>query len=92
MAGGAGRLWQRFLARLPPDFREAIDRLLDVADGERYSTLFQLKQYPPEATPAAILSYLERFELLRSMGVERVDVSDLNTKITDRNPIDRGRA
>lgn len=22
----------------------------EVADGERYSTLFQLKQYPPEAT------------------------------------------
>ncbi len=83
-AGGAGRLWQRFLARLPPDFREAIDRLLDVADGERYSTLFQLKQYPPEANPAAILSYLERFELLRSMGVERVDVSDLNTKIVEQ--------
>jgi hypothetical protein len=47
-AGGAGRLWQRLLARLPPDFREAIDRLLDVAEGERYSTLCQLMQYPPE--------------------------------------------
>ena len=80
-AGGAGRLWQRFHARLSPEFREAIDRLLEVADGERYSTLFQLKQYPPEATPAAILTYLERFELVRSMGIERVDVSDLNTEI-----------
>ena len=51
-----------------------------MADGERYSTLFQLKQYPPEATPAVILSYLEP---LRSMRVERIDVSDLNTKITN---------
>lgn len=83
-AGGAGRLWQHFLARLPSDFREAIDRLLEVADGERYSTLFQLKQYPPEATPAVILSYLDRFEHLRSMGVERIDVSDLNTKIVEQ--------
>lgn len=77
-------MWQRFLGRLPPDFRKAIDRLLEVEDGDRYSTLSQFKQYPPGATPAAILSYLERFDLLRSMGVERIDVSDLNTKIVEQ--------
>lgn len=42
-ASGAGRLWQRFLARLPSEFRDAIDRLLAVADGERHSMLFQFK-------------------------------------------------
>ena len=80
-ASGAGRLWQRFLARLPSEFRDAIDRLLAVADGERHSMLFQFKQYPPEATPAVMLEYLDNFDLLRSMGVDRVDVSDLNTEI-----------
>jgi hypothetical protein len=30
------------------------------------------------------LSYLDRFEHLRSMGVERIDVSDLNTKIVEQ--------
>lgn len=77
----AGRLWQRFLARLPSEFRDAIDRLLAVAEGERQSMLFQFKQYPPEATPAVMLEYLDRFDLLRSMGVDRIDVSDLNTEI-----------
>jgi len=84
VARGAGRLWQRFLARLPSAFRDSIDRLLAVADGERHSALFQFKQYPPEATPAAILEYLDRFDLLRAMGIDRVDVSDLNTEIVQQ--------
>jgi hypothetical protein len=81
---GAGRLWQRFLARLPSEFRDKIDQLLAVADGDRHSALFQFKQYPPEATPAAILEYLDRFDLLRAMGIDRVDVSDLNTEIVQQ--------
>jgi len=39
--------------------------------------LFHLKQYPPEPTPAVILSYLDRTETVRSIGVAQVDFTDL---------------
>ena len=51
------------------------------SEGERQSRSFQLKQYLPEATLAIILDYLDRFDLLPSLGVDRVDVSDLVTEI-----------
>ena len=40
------------------------------------------KEYPPEATAATILSYLEQYALLRSLQVERIDVSGLSPELT----------
>src|SRR6476660_596466 len=45
------------------------------------STLLQLKEYPPEATAGTILSYLEQYTLLRSLKIERFDVSGLSREL-----------
>lgn len=65
--------WQRLYERMSPEFCAAIDGLIAVADRDRRSMLFQLKQYPPEAKPRAILTYLERAALFRSVGAGAVD-------------------
>lgn len=49
---------------------QAIDELLQVPSGERTSMLLQLKEYPPEASPAVLLRYIERYHFLHALGVE----------------------
>jgi site-specific recombinase XerD len=44
-------------------------QLAEVGEDHPRSTLLQLKEYPPEATAATILSYLEQYSLLRSLRV-----------------------
>jgi hypothetical protein len=51
--------------RLTPAFCTAIDGFLEVPGDERRSALAGFKEYPPEATPAALLEYLERERVLR---------------------------
>jgi TnpA family transposase len=68
-ARGEEAAWMRVLERLPPEFCAAADGLLAVPDGDRRSALFDLKQYPPDARPSTIREYVERVELLRSLGV-----------------------
>jgi hypothetical protein len=36
--------------------------------------LFQLKEYPPEASPASIRDFIDRLARLRSMGVSDIDL------------------
>jgi hypothetical protein len=62
-------LCEDITAQLPLTLCQAIDRLLTVPEGTHRSPLFYLKAYPPEATPPALLTYLEREQLLRSLGV-----------------------
>ena len=64
--------------RLTPAMRHAIDDLVQVPDGDRRSSLFQLKQYPPEANAAALLTHLERWDRLRSLGVGQIDLTDVS--------------
>lgn len=71
----------RIDGRLSPDLRGAIDKLLDVAEGSRHSTLFRLKEYPPSPTPEVILAYLERAEMLRDLGVGRIDFSGIRPDV-----------
>jgi len=82
-ARGDEAAWQRVHERLSPEFCDAIDRLLAVADG-RHSGLFQFKQYPPDPRPADILTYLERFDLLRSIGAARVDLAGIPSTVLER--------
>jgi len=65
--------------RLTEEQRVAIDDLLEVP-GHR-SQLFALKQYPPEPTPSAIKTYLERAELLRELGVGQIDLSGVRPEV-----------
>src|SRR5262249_3787956 len=54
-------VYMRIATALPPALQHAIDDLLQVPTGERHSMLFQLKEYPPEASPAVLLRSIERY-------------------------------
>ena len=51
-----------------------MDDLLHVPPGSATRMLFQLKEYPPEASPAVILRYIDRYHFLRDLGVEAIDL------------------
>ena len=70
-ASGRQEILRQVAARLTPAQREAIDGLLEVGESDSRSTLFQLKEYPPEARPASIRIYVERSFLLASLGSAR---------------------
>jgi TnpA family transposase len=57
---------------LTPELRQALDQLLQVPSGERRSALFQLKEYPPEASSAVLLRYIERYHSLQTLGVSTI--------------------
>jgi TnpA family transposase len=82
-ASGRQDILRRIAGRLTPVQRAAIDDLLLVGEGDSRSTLFQLKEYPPEACPAAILTYVERSFLLSSLGVSQIDLSGFSTQLVD---------
>ncbi len=66
--------------RLSQAVCDAIDSLLDTK-GQHRSTLFELKQYPPEPKPDVINVYLERAERLRQIGVGRFDLSGARPEV-----------
>ena len=75
-------IFQRLSARLSAECRADLDSLMEVGDDVPRSALLRLKEYPPEATAATILSYLEQYALLRSLRVERIDLSGLSPELT----------
>lgn len=82
----AGSVWSRMQdetfrkidAGLGPVVSETIDDLLRVKDGRRRSTLFDLKAYPPEPRPDTITTYLERYQLLRSLAAVEEHLEDVS--------------
>jgi hypothetical protein len=71
-------LYTRIATRIPPALQHALDDLLDVPAGARRSMLFQLKEYPPEASPAVILRYIERYHFLQDLGVSTLELRELS--------------
>jgi hypothetical protein len=61
-------VYTRIAAGLSSELQRAMDSLLEIPSGERRSTLFQLKEYPPEASNAVMVQYIERYHLLRDLG------------------------
>jgi TnpA family transposase len=74
-------IFQRLSSRLSPECRADLDSLLEVGEDHPRSALLQLKEYPPEATAATILSYLEQYALLRSLRAERIDTGGLSREL-----------
>jgi hypothetical protein len=58
--------------QLPPAFRKEIDQMLEVPESAHRSSLFHLKAYPPEGKPDTILSFLDNYQYLRSIGVAEI--------------------
>jgi len=65
--------WERIASGLPPALCETIDELLEVTEGHHRSALFHLKRYPPEATPKAILQYLDRIDFVHGLALNAID-------------------
>ena len=68
-------IFERITACLPEGFCQAIDDLLHVAEGESHSSLFRLKQFPPEASAGSIMDYIEKYKLLLSIDVPAINLS-----------------
>ena len=71
-------VYTRIAAGLSPELQRAMDSLLELPSGERRSTLFQLKEYPPEASNAVMVQYIERYHLLRDLGVGSIDLGSVS--------------
>jgi hypothetical protein len=71
-------VYTRIAAGLTPKLQQAIDELIQVPPGERKSGLFHLKEYPPEASSAVILRYMERYQFLHTLGVGSIDLRGLS--------------
>ena len=70
-------VYTRITTGLRPELLHAMDDLLQVPLGARRSVLFQLKEYPAEASYAVILRYIEHYHFLREFGVGTIDLSGL---------------
>ena len=66
----------RISGRLSQTLRDAIDAMA-TPNGSHRSTFFQLKQFPPEPKSAALNTYLERADYLRSLDVAKIDFSGI---------------
>ena len=67
-------VYTRITTGLRPALLPAMDDLLQVPLGARRSVLFQLKEYPAEASYAVILRYIAHYHFLREFGVGTVDL------------------
>ncbi len=73
-----GDVYTRITSRLTPAFIQAIDELLQVPLGGHRSMLFQLKEYPAEASYTVILRYIEHDHFLRDFGVGSIDLDGIS--------------
>ena len=69
------QVFTRIAEQLPPSFLREIDALLEVPESERRSSLFHLKEYPPEGKPETILAFLDNYTLLKSIGVAGIRIA-----------------
>jgi len=71
-------VYTRITIGLRPEILQAMDDLLQVPPGARRSLLFQLKEYPAEASYAVILRYIEHYHFLRELGVGTIDLGGIS--------------
>jgi hypothetical protein len=62
---------------IPVHVKSRLDAALLVDSALNISTLQWLGQFPPEATPATILEYVERLDWLRTSGISEVPLHDV---------------
>lgn len=60
---------------LPPAVCQALDELLMVAPDDSRSPLFRLKEYPPAASAAVILTYISLYQLARDVVAGQINLS-----------------
>ena len=60
---------------LPPAVCQALDELLTVTPDDSRSPLLRLKEYPPAASAAVLLTYISRYHLARDVVAGQIDLS-----------------
>ena len=73
-----GDVYTRITTSLTPALIQSMDELLQVPLGIRRSMLFQLKEYPAEASYSVILRYIEPYHFLRDFGVGTIDLGGIS--------------
>lgn len=74
-------LFERVVTKLPDGFRDAIDDLVIVPEGEHRSPLSRFKEAPPAAKAPAIAASLARLDLLDSLLGSGVDLSHITPQL-----------
>ncbi|APU15087.1 MULTISPECIES: Tn3 family transposase [Actinoalloteichus] len=70
-----GRLWDTLFVLLTDEQKALLDRLLEVADGERLSALDKLRRPPTRVSGPAMIGALERAAEILGLGFGGVDAS-----------------
>lgn len=73
VSGAQASVFDTITQLLTTGHRDAIDRLLMLAEGERRSTLYHLKQYPAEPTTAEICERLAQCHELLGLKLHEAD-------------------
>ena len=73
-----GDVYTRITTALPSELIASMDDLLQAPPGARRSRLFELKEYPDEASYDVILRYIERYHFLRDVGVSNIDLGSIS--------------
>jgi hypothetical protein len=83
--GAVGReeMFGRITSRLDESARQTLDRVLEVPPGQSRSLLFRFREYPPEATPASLADYLNRYREITSLGVGVFNLSGIPSAIVE---------
>jgi hypothetical protein len=78
------RLWDTLYALLSPAEAMVLERLLDVADGDRVSALELLRRGPTSETGKGMISALKRVSTIVSLGMGSKDLSGVpQSKVAD---------
>jgi TnpA family transposase len=77
-ATGRQEIFERIAARLNGPERQALDQLLQASEDSHQSPVAQFREYPPEATGESILVYIERSRLLRSPGLQEINLGEFH--------------
>lgn len=72
---GREEMFGRITSRLDESTRQTLERVLEVPPGQNRSLLFRFREYPPEATPASLADYLDRYREITSLGVGVLNLS-----------------
>jgi hypothetical protein len=77
-------VFRHIAAQIPPAVRQAIDRLLTLADPSGKTDFMRFADYPPEAKAKHIVCFLERYQTLAALGLEAVRFTGVSRALLER--------
>jgi TnpA family transposase len=83
-AVGREEMFGLIASRVDATARQALERVLDVPRGQHRSMLARFREYPPEATPASLADYLQRYGEVASLGVSEFNLGGIPLAAIER--------